>query len=95
MGVKEILWTVSLSLLSTSHKFGISFSWTTLLTCCLGFLFGKEGHSPLRCPTFWQQKYNPFSMQCFLSSGVSFPTQMTLTSIALGSLDLEELEVKG
>ena len=95
MGVKEILWTVSLLLLSTSRKLGIPFFWITLLTCHLDFLFGKEGHSLLRCPTFRQWKHNSFSMQCFLSSGVSFPMQMTSTSIVLGSLGLKELEVKG
>ena len=95
MEVKKILQTVSLSSLSISCKFGIPSSWITLLTCSLGFLFGKEGHSPLRCPVLRQWKHNPFSMQCFLSSGVSFPILMMLTSIALGSLVLEELEVKG
>ena len=86
---------VSLSLLSISCKFGISSSWITLLTCHSGFLLGKKGHSSLRCPAFWQWKHNPFSMQCFLSSGVSFSMRMMLTSIVLGSLALEEgLEVK-
>ena len=95
MGVKEILQTVSSSSSSISCKFGVPSSWITLLTCHPGFLLGKEGHSPLRCPAFQQLKHNPFSMQHFLSSGVSFPMWMTLTSIALGSLALEKLEVKG
>ena len=95
MGVIEILQTVSSSSSSISCKFGIPSSWIILLTCHPGFLFGKEGHSLLRCPAFQQRKHNPFLMQHFLSSGVSFPMQMTSTSIALESLGLEELEVKG
>ena len=95
MEVKEILRTVFSSLSSTSHKFGSSSSHIILLTCHPGFLLGKDGHSPLRCSGFWQQKHNPFSMHRFLSSGVSFPTQTTSTSIALGSLVLEGVGVKG
>ena len=94
MGVKEILQTVSLLSLSTSRRIGMSSSLVTLLICCLGFLIEKEEHSLLRCSAFQQWKHNPFSMQHFLSSGVSFPMRMTSTSIALESLALEELEVK-
>ena len=95
IGVNDILWMVSLSSSSTSHKFRIFSSLTTLLTCHPGFLFGKERHSPLRCPAFWQWKHSPFSMQHFFSSRVSFPMQMTSTSITLGSLIFRELGVKG
>ena len=60
--MKEILQMVSLSSSSISCRFGISSSLTTLLTCHPSFLFGKEGHSPLKCPAFQQWKYNPFLM---------------------------------
>ena len=80
---------------SISRKFGSSSSHTILLTCRPGFLLGKKGHSLLRCPGFQQWKHNLFSMHCFLSSGVSFPTRTMSTSIALGSLVLEGMGVKG
>ena len=94
MGVKEILQTVSSLSSSTSRKFGSSSSCIILLTYHPGFLLEKEEYSPLRCPAFWQWKHNPFSMHHFLSPGVSFPTWMTSTSIALGSLVLEGVGVK-
>ena len=93
--MNEILWMASSSLSLTSHRFGISSSLTTLLTGHLGFLFGKEGHSSLRCPAFQQWKHSLFSIQHFLSSGMSFPMQMTSTSIVLGSLVFWKLGVKG
>ena len=93
--VKEILWIVYSSSSSTSHRLGISSSLTTFLTCCPGFLFGKEGHYLLRCPAFQQQKHSPFLIQRFLSSRMSFPMQITSTSIALGSLAFEEWGVSG
>ena len=95
MGVKEILCMVSSLLSSISCKFEIPSSWITLLTCHSGFLFGKKEHSLLRCPAFQQWKHNPFLMQHFLSSRVSFPMWIMSTFIVLGSLVLEELEVKG
>ena len=95
MGVKEILRTVSSLSSSTSCKFGSSSSCIILLTCHPGFLLGKAGHSLLKCPVFRQWEHNPFLMHRFLSSGVSFLMQTTSTSIALGSLVLEGVGVKG
>ena len=86
---------VSSSSSSTSHKFGSSSSCIILLTCCAGFSLGKERHSLLRCPAFQQQKHNPFLMHHFLSSGVSFSMRTISTFIALGSLVLEGVGVKG
>ena len=53
-----------------------------------------DQHSLALCPFLWQQKHSPSLMHCVRSAGESFFKQIISTSMALGSLVDDELEVK-